>query len=104
MTVPLFVVFKAFWDIITNIMVFGQEKNFYVGLTGVMLNFVFCKGYFGVIILTLKTVVDEQAASIAVSFALLSIYLNNLVMGTLLSLLNKHTDINKLLLYFSAAP
>lgn len=81
MTVPLFVAYKATCDIIANFLIFGQS-NFNLAMIGVYINFLMCKGFFGIVILTLKTVVDEKVASISVSFALLSVNLNILLIGT----------------------
>ena len=84
LSVPWFVAFKAASDVLTNFMMFSQPPNFMVATIGVFLNFFFGKGYFGVVILTLKTVVDERAANIAVSFGLLAVNLNTLIISSLL--------------------
>lgn len=105
MAVPLFVAWKSMWDIISNFLIFGQHSQIQLGVIGVMLNFIFCKGFFGVIILTLKTVVEEQAASIAVSYALLVVNLNILILGSVLSIIGEQTGgVNDLLLYVASGP
>lgn len=104
MAVPLFVAWKSVWDIIGNWFIFGQHDKVSLGIVGVLINFIFCKGFFGVIILTLKTVVEEQAASIAVSYALLIVNLNILILGSVLSIIGESTDVNDLLMYFASAP
>lgn len=102
LSVPWFVAFKAISDITTNYMMFASRPpNFMLAKFGVFLNFFFGKGYFGVIILTLKTVVDDRAANIAVSFALLSVNLNTLIFSSLLGKLEGTYEIADLLLWFS---
>lgn len=91
LTVPWFVAFKSFSDLVSNSMMFYQPSppNFMVSLYGVFVNFFFGKGFFGVIILTLKTVVDPKAANISVSFALLFGNLNTLIVSQILGVLEK---------------
>lgn len=75
-----------------------------MALIGVYIQFVMCKGFFGIIILTLKTVVDERAANISVSFALLSVNLNILITSYLLGALESFLSIDLLLLIVPSIP
>lgn len=80
LAVPWFEAFKALADIMTNTLMFFQP-NLNIALWGVCLNFFLGKGFFGPIILTMKTVVDPKAANISVSFALLAVNQNSLIVS-----------------------
>lgn len=100
LAVPWFVAFKALADILTNTLMFYQP-NFQIALWGVFLNFFLGKGFFGPIILTMKTVVDPKAANISVSFALLAVNLNTLIVSQILSALEGKIQLDTLLFWVS---
>lgn len=70
-TVPIILVFKFIFDVVSNYFIFYQQGNFMLAVLGLYLDFSLTKGQPGLLVITLATVVDERAANFVVVIIIL---------------------------------
>lgn len=85
MTIPYLCTIKALLNIPFNLMTFFQQKNFWLAMSGVHLEYLISRGWGSTAIFMLKEIVDPSIKSLAISMYVLLISVNSIFSASVMA-------------------